>query len=969
MSEINKNITIPISQVPTYARTQTVTAPNGEVRSWSDVLESNPDYEIWVDSETLEPIHPSNTDTSSQNVLENQASNYLSSSSKNNNKGFDIYNGANPKTLWMRRALDDPDNPGNQLADITAGVGEFFLTGGFGKMLYTPAKYAAKELFKQGFKNALKRTGKNSWRFIKGPGRKFAGYTAGALAVDGIANEIYQGVTGSNNHFMDDAADAIGINNIKNPWVREPVRFAFYGTNPTGWLPTTPVANATQQLINYSKNNIREQLLNHTLKRGMSLKKGKDLDYALRDLHDYNVRKQMEGINAPELYGLGYSEELVNSGLIDSYAGRPVIGGNNKYYVRTSAPGNQVSTGVKDVVDNRLVNPDRPVFLSAGEPWKEFSNANTIHEFPLKAFGKRSSVDWNGVSTGVDVFDVYNGYTGPNPGYISGVSHPMAFQISPRNAYTGFQTTVPAEDYVKGFMNYPHTTYERRMLGDIPYVQRIEYTPFNSGLSNIPKRETKLSFSNPEQVATAPVTPSWSLQKLPGYQLKLLMEGSPLEKAISKNGTININSLNALLKNSSKLEQEVINKVINEKFQGQKFIDYNQLRKSVQDELITYSRKPQEQYQTYGMEKLGFNVIADIGDPKLSFIPNVKTQTFTFESPRIKFGSDKHYDSETLGHSRTYTTPEEPDVLHVMESQSDWGQEKPLKRYTIEQAQNRYDRVLQHDQQALDEISRMEQNLKEGIRPDGQKIQYKWEIDQISDLIASERNRLEHNAYMKQQLEQILYPEKYVQENYLKQNYLQRQLQENMKFAAENNQTRMRYPTPETAAKIEGYQKKIGAYNPNLDDASKIELEQLFNRYVKENPNSLFNYYTGDITDLFLQLTKPGELPTYWHGELLDYLRNRPELYKKFYSFDYIPEHQTILKKYADFPKQYQKLFGKNSAVRTVTDSKGNTWYEVDIPQNYLDGTAEMQFKKGGTMKRKDKINFKKKPLLKYGRT
>lgn len=907
MSEISKNITIPISQVPTYARTQTVTAPNGEVRSWSDVLESNPDYEIWVDSETLEPIHPSNTGTSSQDVLENQTSNYLSSSSKNNNKGFDIYNGANPKTLWMRRALDDPDNPGNQLADITAGVGEFFLTGGLDKMLYTPAKYAAKELFKQGFKNALKRTGKNSWRFIKGPGRKFAGYTAGALAVDGIANEIYQGVTGSNNHFMDDAADAIGINNIKNPWIREPVRVVFYGINPTGLLPTTPVANATQQLINYSKNNIREQLLNHTLKRGMSLKKGKDLDYALKDLHDYNVRKQMEGINALELYGLGYSEELVNKGLIDSYAGRPTVGGNNKYYVRTSAPGNQISTGVKDVVDNRLVNPDRPVFLSAGEPWKEFSSANTIHEFPIEAFGRRSSVDWNGVPTGVDVFDVYNGYTGPNPGYISGVSHPRAFEISPRSAYTGFQTTVPAEDYVRGFVNYPHTTYERRMLGDIPYVQRTEYMPFNSGLNNIPKREMKLSFSNPEQAAIAPVTPSWSLQKLPGYQLKLLMEGSPLEKAISKNGTININSLNALLKNSSKLEQGVINKVINEKFQGQKFIDYNQLRKSVQDELITYSRKPQEQYQTYGMEKLGFNVTVDRGDPKLSFIPDVKTQTFTFESPRIKFGSNKHYDSETLGHSRTYTTPEEPDVLHVMESQSDWAQQKPLKRYTIEQA--------------------------------------------------------------KQQLEQILYPEKYVQENYLKQNYLQRQLQENMKFAAENNQTRMRYPTPETAAKIEGYQKKIGAYNPNLDDASKIELEQLFNRYVKENPNSIFDYYTGDITDLFLQLTKPGELPTYWHGELLDYLRNRPELYNKFYSFDYIPEHQTILKKYADFPKQYQKLFGKNSEVRTVTDSKGNTWYEVDIPQNYLDGTAEMQFKKGGIMKRKDKVNFKKKPLLKYGNT
>ena len=85
-------------------------------------------------------------------------------------------------------------------------------------------------------------------------------------------------------------------------------------------------------------------------------------------------------------------------------------------------------------------------------------------------------------------------------------------------------------------------------------------------------------------------------------------------------------------------------------------------------------------------------------------------------------------------------------------------------------------------------------------------------------------------------------------------------------------------------------------------------------------------------------------------------------------SGEYMPEHQTILKKYADFPRMFGKLF-KGQEVRTITDPKGNTWYEVDIPQNYLDGTAEMQFKKGGIMKIKDKVNFKKKLLLKYDNT
>jgi hypothetical protein len=31
----------------------------------------------------------------------------------------------------------------------------------------------------------------------------------------------------------------------------------------------------------------------------------------------------------------------------------------------------------------------------------------------------------------------------------------------------------------------------------------------------------------------------------------------------------------------------------------------------------------------------------------------------------------------------------------------------------------------------------------------------------------------------------------------------------------------------------------------------------------------------------------------------------------------------------------FNKLF-KDKEVRTVTDPKGNTWYEVDVPENYL---------------------------------
>ena len=167
-----------------------------------------------------------------------------------------------------------------------------------------------------------------------------------------------------------------------------------------------------------------------------------------------------------------------------------------------------------------------------------------------------------------------------------------------------------------------------------------------------------------DNIFLSPAGTIGAVSHLPGYQLKGLMRGSILEKALSKNGTININSIQAYLKNASIIEKNVISEVLNTKFAGQRNINYADFKKAVQDELITYSRKPQTEYADYGLDGIGFK-------------PNsVKLNTYTFESPRIPVGDGKHYDYNTLGHSRTFTRPEEPDILYIMESQSDWAQAK-----------------------------------------------------------------------------------------------------------------------------------------------------------------------------------------------------------------------------------------------------------------------------------------------------
>lgn len=408
-----------------------------------------------------------------------------------------------------------------------------------------------------------------------------------------------------------------------------------------------------------------------------------------------------------------------------------------------------------------------------------------------------------------------------------------------------------------------------------------------------------------------------------GWMLKGLMKGSPLEKQLSKAGTININGLQAYLNKASKLEQDVIGRVLSTKFAGQKNIDYNTLRKAVQDELITYSRKPQNKYSTYGMNKLGFDKRqnADGAGGIVEYVPGVKTQTFTFESPRVPGGDGRHYDKTTLGHSRTYTTPDEPEVLHVMESQSDWAQNKnapDLKDYLPEEKQG------------------VDWAIKRMLEPNRQKFieRYPQYTKQYDDYITNARSGIyDTTDDFLEALEQVIPIDHFdevlnryariksgknlSQYSYLQQNYLPRQLQENMIFAAEQGQKKMRYPTSDTAAKIEGYKKE--------NRSQLLNLRRLIQKAQNDFENGIIEYQEYD--------------------RLVNDLQNQMRTAQN--SGEYIPEHQTILKKYADFPKMFGKLF-KGQEVRTVTDPKGNTWYEVDIPENFLQ--SEWQFKKGGVL-------------------
>lgn len=435
-----------------------------------------------------------------------------------------------------------------------------------------------------------------------------------------------------------------------------------------------------------------------------------------------------------------------------------------------------------------------------------------------------------------------------------------------------------------------------------------------------------------EPIIKTQITPKqFEIEEIPGYQLKSLMRGNALEKQLSKQGTISVTSIKAHANKASEVEKSVINNVLSsEEFAGQKSIDYNKFRKAVHNNLITYDRTPDARYEDYGLNRLGMStkpvyqdepdminryndIITRIHDFELQHhIPRAtrrsteeqieavrnwrqsedgqryaslrrefdefmqehpgfttanlqlnsrqrlvghsgdgaKLNTYTFSSDKIPQGNGKHYDSNTLGHSRTYTTEKEPDILHVMESQSDWAQ------------------------------------------AGGRQI-----LNKANPAPA--------------------------QEQYLIKNYQQRQIQENLRYAAEHGQTKMRYPTPDTAAKIEGYKKGF----TRSDETETISKQISDTQYEYEKLVKLDRDPFDDKDPVNIRLDELVKNLEKLRVQFDEALARTP--------LDYSTEHRTILKKYADFPKQFKKLH-KNAEIREVTDNKGNTWYEVDVPENFL---------------------------------
>ena len=470
-----------------------------------------------------------------------------------------------------------------------------------------------------------------------------------------------------------------------------------------------------------------------------------------------------------------------------------------------------------------------------------------------------------------------------------------------------------------------------------------------------------MPFVGPAKQVVNAVAP-YVIERFPGYMLRSLMAGNPLEKQISKAGTVNVNNIRAIANKANKMEQSVINKVLSsDEFAGKAAVDYNKFRQAVQKELIIYDKAVGSSlpYTDYGMGRLGFKVAPDPAGSSLpGIVEGAEPKTILLESPRIPKGDSRHYYPNTLGHIRTYTTADEPDILHVMESQSDWAQNAQAYYPSLRHDAEAF--LMQHPELPWRvKMLRRRGNEAQSLFTDGEQM---FTVQDVDNLYPGWRKSIiDEESKIRPQVE------------YLQDNYTIRQLQENLKYAAEKGQKKMRYPTRETAAKVEGYSKSRSQTlqdNPELQgkyDDLRAELREAENAvFQKYAPKDYLDESMRDvdfedmglsekqIQERLAQEQRSVDFDNSPEGKKMreEILEVRKKIDPDKWLRDnvpevYLPEHETILRKYDAFPKQYQKLF-KNSEVRTVVDPKGNTWYEVDVPKDYLN--MEWQFAEGGPM-------------------
>jgi lysozyme len=387
----------------------------------------------------------------------------------------------------------------------------------------------------------------------------------------------------------------------------------------------------------------------------------------------------------------------------------------------------------------------------------------------------------------------------------------------------------------------------------------------------------------------SPVTrKSWELEELPGLHLQSTMSNGPISKIVEpKTGLINVQQALGIIGKESGGSDKValIKQGLGDNLPQK--IDFNEFRKIAQNELIPLEKQFSTHKSNYGIDALGYNNLkrGQSIAPESQFLNTPLENKSIILGNKSKFGrgSNAHGNpEETLGHAHFLRDAETPDVLTVTQIQSDAFQ--GTHRVMPKTQQEAFERV--------NKLKREGDELKKIFNND----------DKTSNSVLS-------NYEKHLQLDEAS-AKNFTQKQLLDKNHQERYLQEIVDYAGKRGDVnKVRVPTSDTAAKIQGY-KPSRTTEEIIERYNELKGTQEFDELMLNTPDS---------DKIRLEKILKGEIK----GDIYD------------------EEHQTILKKYSEQPKIIKKLFGEEPKL--ITDTKGNSWYEFDIPKKFKEGKGEIK--------------------------
>ena len=447
-------------------------------------------------------------------------------------------------------------------------------------------------------------------------------------------------------------------------------------------------------------------------------------------------------------------------------------------------------------------------------------------------------------------------------------------------------------------------------------------------------------------------------------QIKPLMRGAEIERQLSKQGTISRKQLNAYIAKQKGYYKDLMNEVLDSEFKGLDKINYNSFKYAVQQRIpkTEITDISTGKYRDYGLDRLGY-------ESTNYNTPQAQAELSKYNIKDLGNGNVEVYEKST---GRKLSETEVNELNNKIESFGDISEQKEIKidnfMTTVE--------GLKMDYEGTNHFgSGNHGHTRSYINKEGDT---RYVIEMQSDYFQTHDGGKPYwdvNSPL---------------ENHMAETTQGRMLQEVMKKSAMEGQTKVRFATPETAAKVEGFEKEITAppsdspeyanYNqaraeydriirpakaeydrieiPAWDEYNRIArqaraeydriIRQAWAEYDKITRPAKAEYdkikkQAADEYDRIERQAK-AEYDRIERQAWAEYNRFASEARDRYLSkyMSYDEKQKKVLTHYEKMPKSIKKNLGVEPKV--VTDAKGNTWYEVNVPEYYRNKTAEIQF-------------------------